>query len=208
MRMAIDKSHSRQHIIEATHRLMLEKGLKSLAMDLVAAELAMSKRTLYEIFESKHNLISEVIAFHFDSLKRRLETIFQSSPNMMVAMVEAISLQSGKMCEVTFRFFHDMDKLYPEIHNIYRTNLHKQDNGWLQIYHKGVEEGVFRKDVDAILMLRILHVQMEALKRMDPTLLGEFSLSNIYDTIAVSFLRSIGTLKGIEILENYLAKTT
>lgn len=200
------KTKSREQIIMAAYSLMLQKGLKSLTMDLVAAELSMSKRTLYELFGSKHNLIVEVIRHSFKKHRERAAEIFKNAPNTMVALADIFALQTRSMCGLSLKFFSDIDRLYPEIGTLYRSNRDEERRDWMFIHAKGVEEGVFRPNVNMELLGRMMYVQMEALKRLDPSQLGNFTLAEIYEAISTSFLRSLASVKGMEILDNHLQR--
>lgn len=196
------KNRSREDIVKAALGLMLQKGLKSLTMDLVAAELAMSKRTLYEIFGNKYNLISEVISYFFKSGREKAQKIFYEAPNTMEALAETFELMSGTMCDLTLKFFRDMDTLYPEIAKLYERNREQERIDWLNIYNRGVADGVFRPDVNMELQISMMILQMETLRRCEPSLLGNFTLPEVFKTITNNYLRCLASHKGIEILEN------
>lgn len=79
--------------------MLIDKGLKGLTMDLLASELSMSKRTLYELFDSKHNLISVTLDYMFGIIRRMSREIFQASPDIITALSEIfIFRQSCCVC--------------------------------------------------------------------------------------------------------------
>jgi AcrR family transcriptional regulator len=183
---------------------MKTHGLKSLTMDLVAAELSMSKRTLYQIFESKTQFISDVIDLFFQEHRQACADIFDNAPNTMLAVAGIFMLQCDHFKETTLSFFRDMETLYPKIGEYYRARHEEDKAHWEQIYQKGIEEGMFRSDVNCILLIKMLDVQMRAVKRSE-NILKDFTLEEIFGTITMGFLRSIATAKGGRILDKYLA---
>lgn len=70
-------------------------------------------------------------------------------------------------------------------------------NGFL----KGVEEGVFRPNIDYRIIIRLFMIQMESLKRMEENFPPDVTLLEAYETASTALLRSIATPKGLEILE-------
>lgn len=185
-------------------RLMLNKGLKGLTMDLLASELCMSKRTLYEIFGSKNQLITQTLDYLFEKINSKVAEIFETAPDTIIALTEFFRLQGQILCTFTIDFFLDMDTLYPEIKEFY---IKKRDDSYSRrenLYNKGVEEGVLRSDVNFIVTSAMFEVQMEALKRMEDRFANRFTLEEIFNSITIGFLRSIATEKGLDILDKHL----
>jgi AcrR family transcriptional regulator len=200
------KVENRSHIIDVGVNLMRERGLKSLTMDSVASELSMSKRTLYQIFESKNQFIAEVIDRFLDNHRRECTECFNAAPDTMQALADIFHLHSNHVSGVSIQFFRDMDKLYPDIGAYYRQKHDADMEHWEYVFNKGVSEGVFRTDVNYKVLLRMMEVQMQALKRTEGMFMEEFSIQEIFHTVTISFLRGIATPKGSRILDNYLSK--
>ena len=57
------KLELRNRILKAAMTEFLHKGVKSVKMDDIANTLAISKRTLYEIYSNKEELLLEVCAY-------------------------------------------------------------------------------------------------------------------------------------------------
>ena len=184
-------------------KLLLAKGLKGLTMDLLASELSMSKRTLYEIFGSKHHLIEKALDYMHSKMHALFVDIFLTSPDIITALSEMFHVQGEMLSLITIDFFHDMDTLYPEIKQVYEAKRVDHDSHWSQVYNRGVEEGVLRPDVNYPILLEMMHVQMEALKRMEDHFDGQFTLEDIFNTINGGFLRSIASEKRVRIIDNF-----
>lgn len=201
--MAPKSNLNQQQLLHSILRQLITHGLKGLTMDLLAAELTMSKRTLYEIFGSKHKLIESTLDYMFSNLHKMCVGIYENAPDTISALAEIMHLQGEMLCMLTIDFFNDMDTLYPEIHEIYkerRTHAHQE---WDYIYRRGVQEGVLRADVNHHVIREMISVQMEALKRTEDRFAGQFTLNEIYSTITTGFLRSIASEQGLRILESY-----
>ena len=76
-------NESHTDLIIAISGILLKNGLKSTTMDSVASALAMSKRTLYEIFESKKDMILKVVSYWQHQHRTKIEGIFADSKNVM-----------------------------------------------------------------------------------------------------------------------------
>lgn len=195
-----------QELLSAIHPIIVEKGLKSTTMDLIAQRLGMSKRTLYEIFESKTAMIKEVIAYHGKSSHDIMAEIIINAPNVMVAFLRIFEYHRKDMEKMNVSFFRDMDRLYPELRENYEERHEAHRQGLQELYLKGVEQGVFRDDINFNILSRMMEIQAESLKRMENLFPPEITLIEIYDTMSIGFLRSIASRAGNELLDDYLSR--
>lgn len=176
-------------------------------MDMVARRLGMSKRTLYEIFQNKSAMIIEVLEYNEEEMHRNARHIIDTTPNMMVALLKIFDLHRQTLYGMNVSFFRDMDRLYPELREAYRKR-HMESHRALQVvYAKGVEQGVFRDDINFLIVSRMMEIQGESLKRMEELFPPEITLIEIYDTMSLGFLRSIASREGNDLLDNYLRTT-
>lgn len=193
-----------KELLSAIHPIIVEKGLKATTMDLVAQRLGMSKRTLYEIFDSKTSMIKEVLANHGESQRKKICEIIDTAPNVMVALIRIFEIHRKDMEGMNVSFFRDMDRLYPELRDNYEKRHEMHREGIESLYRKGVGQGVFRDDINFLILDRMMEIQAESLKRMEELFPPEITLVEIYDTMTLGFLRSIASGKGHELLDEYL----
>ena len=180
--------------------IILEKGLKSTTMDSVAASLSMSKRTLYEIFGSKSEMIKEVLA-ELDSRSREVfAKAFREADNVMEAFIEIFKYNRDFVGSINVDFYRDMDRLYKDRREEYDRARENRHAKMLEKFHLGVEQGMFRPDVDYAVHSRVMGLQMEALKRIEELFPPDISLQRVFDSIIVGFLRSIASEKGMKVL--------
>lgn len=186
--------------------ILLEKGLKSATMDSVAAELGMSKRTLYEIFESKSQMIKEALGEMERRSQEHFVKSFSEADNVMEAFIEVFGYNRDLMKSVNVDFYRDMDRLYKENRKHYEHTRLERHERMLRMFELGVEQGMFRKDVDYRIQSRMMALQMEGLKRIEELFPQDITLQRVFDSIIVSFLRSIATPEGMKILDKWTNK--
>ena len=61
--------------LEKALALFLENGAKTLTMDDIAREFGMSKRTIYQHYKNKEELLNSVLDFHTDMVISKLKAI-------------------------------------------------------------------------------------------------------------------------------------
>lgn len=182
--------------------IISEKGPAHTTMDDVARSLSMSKRTLYEIFGNKDQMLEQVFAFFHHEYFHHVNEIFRTSDNVMEGMSRAITFHRQVMKKLNVDFFRDMD-LH---HHKYRVHYERESKHWethlLGALHKGIRQGYFRSDLEYNLVFSLLRVQMESLKRMEKYFPPEITIDKAFYVIGDSFLRSIATEKGVRTLES------
>lgn len=193
--------------------ILLERGPKHTTMDTVAARLSMSKRTLYEIFDSKEEMLAAVLRFHHRVINARNEYIQASSANMMEAMVRILLYHIESMKDLSPDFFRDMDKTYAKLRKVYdrqpdqfQEQPHSKDNEdrMHQSLKLGIAQGVFLPSLNIKMTMAVLRLQLESLKRMEEYFPPDVSFAEVLRHIMIGFLRSIATAKGIEVLESII----
>lgn len=186
-------------------QIMIENGLKGTTMDLVAARLRISKRTLYEIFESKIDMLTTALKYVSHERSAKFEHIIESADNILEAILTIFDRHQQYLAPVNVNFFKDMDRLYSMIRDPYNSHRKIREEYTNKIFMMGVEQGYFRQDINYSILYRTLEIQMESLKRMEELFPADTSLVDIYQNITRTFLRGIVTPKGQKILDRHYA---
>lgn len=195
----------KEEILVKVSDIIVRKGLKATTMDSVAAALGISKRTLYEIFDSKDRLIHETVDFMSKYQKKVFKEIYDSSANLMEAIIRIFAYQKKIITNISVEFFKDMDEMYAEIREDYNKEAQSRNLEFLKMMKIGVAENVFRNDVDFRITQILTNVQFESLKRMEQIFPPDITLEKAMEAIIVSTLRSIASSKGMKLLDEALA---
>lgn len=191
---------------EAIFDILLQNGMKKTTMDMVASTLSMSKRTLYEIFDNKEQMIKVILEHSHKNHQAELNRIFTSSDTMMEAFFLVLKLHLKIMMRASSDFIMDMDSKYAKM----RPHYDDQNNDWqrsvLEMIKIGIRQGVFSKDIKYPILVRMFNIQMESLKRMEEFLPKDVTLSEAFNTVSIAFLRSIATEQGLKVLEEIRKK--
>lgn len=195
------KDNEYQDLLRKILKIFLGKGLKSTTMDSVAAELGMSKRTLYEIFDSKSEMIKEVLQHMERENMKYVSDTFAASENVMEAFITIFKYNRDFIKSVNVDFYRDMDRLYKDKRKDFDKSRENHSEKLVQLFNLGVEQGMFRPDVDFYVQARIMGLQMEALKRVEELFPPDITLQRVFDAVMIGSLRSIASPKGMKILD-------
>jgi len=186
----------RSKYIQKALAIFKEEGLR-MSMDELAAKMVMSKKTLYNNFGSKEELLSKCIHSIFRELDKSMMLMYNDDRNAIECLVESFKEIRLFMADLSPIFLNDLQKLYPEMVSSSHTCGFGQFSEKLTMnLSKGIQEGLYREDLDikliskyfsfAVFGFYFLHVRSEN---------SSISL-NYFETIIQLNLRSLVTDKG------------
>jgi len=191
----------KRRIIEEASELFGRSGVKSITMDDLARHLGISKRTIYENFKDKEDLLIACIdSLHEEACKKK-EKIFQNADNVVDAILAMLQRSAEKTVQGHFKMMNDVRKYYSQVYKEHLSRFHADEcRNMEQSIQRGVKEGVFRDDLNPEIIALFFCRQGSNVIHGDENL-SKFPLSDIIENIAITFLRGICTAKGIEIID-------
>lgn len=199
-------------LMEAIAPIILQNGIKAVTMDNVASRLGISKRTLYEIFENKNDMICCVIKHSREKHRQKFQQILEESDDFLEMLIRLLMQHREFISSISANFLSDMDTIYREMRPFYDSLEKDNIRDFIEILNHGIEEGIIRNDINLEVHIRMLHVQMESIKRVEEIFPPEFTALDVYDNIVFSFMRSMVTARHIlhldELLKNYSIQNT
>ena len=139
---------TRQKIVKSATGLFMEHGCKRITMDDIAGAMHISKRTLYEYFERKEDLLVacfESMAANIDHRRQELVESGTSSIVLLLYMFRRISCRNYNYALV----ISDTQRYYPEIYNrFFHFNCTQISETFHDILEQAQKEGKLRSNVD------------------------------------------------------------
>ena len=182
--------------------LFLKYGLRSTSMDDMASHLNISKKTLYQYFTNKDDVVEQVMIHRHELLRHHadLQELMQKNA---IEIVQQLKHFLAK--EFNSRIpanWYDIKKYHPAVYKKLTEEEEKAKQGFLEILlDKGISEGYFRKDIDKKLQIYLLSTPLTYLG--DPELISrlEYPVYTIVCTVLDNFVRAIATEKGLKEIE-------
>ena len=196
----------REKIIQRASEMFVEFGVKSVRMDDVAQDLAISKRTLYELFADKQELlyhsISRVMRNEAEVIRAKVDIKEKGIP----ALFEIFEMMVARS-QVRTRIMENLQKFYPEVFE--RVMKENRDLGLAQLREQLlslVELGLVDTNVNIDLAVTMFYyTSMGLIRRHSKLVLPEgVSEESAYAYMVVNFFRGIATLKGVEQIDAYI----
>ncbi len=182
-------------------------GIRTVTMDMLANQLGMSKRTIYEVFKDKDELLHGVLIWMKEKQSEVMNKIFGESENIIEAIFKMLDLMSNHFRSMSPAFQMDMKRF----HNELLKNPDSRDelpyyNNNSEILIRGIKEGVFRKDIDIEITNKCL---LEVAKMSNDNSVfppDDFINKDVIRNFYINYLRGISTQKGLNLIDFYEKK--
>lgn len=197
------ESDVRERIVHAAAELFPQYGIKAVSMDEIARKISISKRTLYEYFTDKEELLVATILYNNDSMRAWADKVYTHSPTVLHVILEIYSQLIPKLKTYSERFHEDMLR-YPKAVDLLKQLRTQHANEIKEFFKLGVEQNIFLPGVSYDILSRmIIRIQEITI----PTDLAEIhTTGEIRSTVILTLIRGVCTQKGQEIFDDYLAE--
>ena len=189
----------RGRILSAAMDAFRKKGIKAVKMDDIANELSISKRTLYEIYHNKEDLLYECVCDHDAKFEKRLQTMVSEGGNTVIDILACfMKLHIEEAGQTNPVFYAELVK-YPKLMDYINERNERQRSRSRGFLQRGVEEGFFRSDIDYDITNLMVEVFMHHV--MENGLYKRFPLPVIIRNVVMVMLRGFSTEKGLRRIE-------
>ena len=198
----------RERIIEQAANMFAEQGIKSIRMDDIAKALGVSKRTLYELFEDKEELLYHSIRFMQERRMRKVEAKLKENSESLVYLFESIEMMMDNR-ELHHRISHNLHKFYPATFERVRKEA-EEDSGKIlySLIEHYIDCGLIVPTVDIRLSVTILYYTATTLVTTadNMSLPAGVSLEDALTYTIINFFRGIATIEGVRQIDEYFCR--
>ena len=195
---------TKDRILTHASALFLRNGIKSVSMDDIAADLGMSKKTLYKTFTNKDEIVLGVMSNHLCQAQGECARVADGATDAVQEMLTISAWADQQFANIHPSIFYDLRKYYPTAWALFRA--HKSGFILEQItknLRRGIAEGLFRADLDvevlARLNLALIEMPFDA-EVYPPTQFAPIRVNKVFDE---HFLLGVATLKGHRLFNKY-----
>jgi len=191
----------RERIIEGASGLFRTYGIKSVTMDSLANQLGISKRTIYEVFSDKDDLLIAVLTRMARQQKEQVKRVLDESENSIVAIFRMLEINREYFQDISPAFQADLKKYHHDvlIGKADRIDMPDYRNNQ-QVIENGIKEELFRKEINPDLVNRCLYNLGRSVMDHDLYPFELFSRRDVIRNIFINYLRGISTPKGLDLI--------
>src|SRR5690349_17173196 len=167
---------STDRVISAARKQFFTHGFRTVRMDDIAAELGISKKTLYAHFPSKTALVHAIMQEKFSEVEAELSRLKSTDEqNVETALRALLDCLQRHTAEIQPPFVRDIGRELPELFQMIETrrrDLIRRHFG--ELFEQGQKTGLIRDDMPAHLIIEILLGAVQTI--MNPPKLTELGL--------------------------------
>lgn len=189
----------RERVLQYALGEMMSRGVKRVKVDEIAADLQMSKRTLYEMFGDKENLLVECLSFHYERQQQEYRRLAEQAANPLEAYALIFNSRVDELRQMNPLFVSECRK-YDSVQRMVAEQAEERGRHAMSFVQQCVDGGWLRSDVNYELALRIFDIVGRAV--MEQELYREYGMEEVMRTLGVTQLRGLCTAKGLAVLES------
>lgn len=204
----MDKNKVKEKIIVESIVLFTKFGVRSVTMDDIAKNLGISKKTIYQHFKDKEEIILSTTQLYFENELKVMMELENNYKNAVDHLHNLTVCLRERLRNTNMSVLFDLKKYYASAWELYKKYKHDIIfNSVLNNLKKGISEGLFREDINPEILAYLRIGEIEQSFNNDNFPVDSFSLVEIHDQIFEHFIRGILSEKGFKLFETYKQKT-
>lgn len=193
----MEELDNKEKILRGAEDLFMKYGVRSISMDDIARHLSVSKKTLYQHFADKDELVVLVLKSHLERNTKEVDTILETAGNSIEELAKISACMKRNMQGLNQTMMFDMQKFHPKAWNVWIEFKQKYiRESVISNLKRGIQEGHIRPDVDPeiIAALRIELIQLSFNPDVFPR--EKFNMVEVHSQLFDHFVFGLVTEKG------------
>lgn len=195
---------SKEKILKGTEDLFMKYGVRSVSMDDIARHLSVSKKTLYQHFADKDEIVMKVSQAHCERNMKMTNGIIDSAENAIDELAKFSVMLKKQMEELNPSLLFDLKKYHSKAWSVWVDFKHKViRESVVRNLTQGIEEGHFRPELNSEILATARIVMVEA--AFDDQLFprDKFNIVEVQSQLFDHFVFGLCTEKGRKLYQKY-----
>ena len=154
------RSDLKEKILEAATPMFYQHGIRKVKMDDIAKRLRISKRTVYEIYADKEDLLLEVLQHSDEANRQKMKRLDVPGTNVIDIIILFFKQKAEEISRINPVFFEDMQR-YPKLLEFFRKRHERQGVGTQDFIRRGIDEGYFLTDINFDLVVMVADASVQ-----------------------------------------------
>ncbi|WP_162796343.1 TetR/AcrR family transcriptional regulator [Pedobacter namyangjuensis] len=199
----------KEYIVEEADKLFCQYGFKSVTMDDIAKHLGISKKTIYQHFSDKNELVNILIEDRLNCQECLTQESAKNADNAVEEIFYSLVSMNQSLANMNPKMFYDLQKYHPQAWIFFKEFKEKAlGKSIRKNLERGITEGVYREDIkiDILTQLRLDHVEI-IFNNHSHYIMDKYNIAQVMIEITEHFLYGICNDKGLNLLKNYKQQT-
>lgn len=194
----------KERIQSKARELFHQYGFKSVTMDEIASQLGVSKKTIYQYYSDKDELVDVVVRDITSYSKFLCDQNIGTSKDAIHELFQAMNVIQQVIGDMNPVMMYDLERAHPNSYKVFLDFRNKYLHDVIVAnLNRGIKEGLYRPDINIELVTRI---RLEGLmlafnQHVFPP--SKFNLAETQKSIIEHFLFGVASLKGYNLIIKY-----
>jgi AcrR family transcriptional regulator len=193
-----------EKILKTSLELFFKFGIKRVTMDDIAKELGMSKKTIYQYYKEKDDIVNQLCGIEMTRHEKKFEEVYNQSVDPIHEIMLISKNLRDMMQNVNPVFFMDLQKFHPKAFQ--QIQKFKENCAYKDIVRnikKGKEAGFYRSEIDEDFVATYRMAQIDTLMFGNFFSFDKISFTQAHELILDMFVYGICTVKGHKLINEY-----
>ncbi|MBP5999966.1 MAG: TetR/AcrR family transcriptional regulator [Sediminibacterium sp.] len=191
-------------ILLKAKELMFQNGLRQVTMDDLATQLGISKKTIYQYYKDKDDLVKAVVSFELKNHQLMCQNCESNADNAVHEMFLTMETMKEMAKTMNPGTLMELEKYFPSAFDVIKK--HKEEFFLSLIkenINKGIEQGFYRNDleVDVLSKFRLETIFIPHNLNLYP--ISKFDPIKVHTQLMEHFVYGLMTVKGYEVMQQY-----
>ena len=192
----------KDRIIETSSQMFLNFGFKSVTMDDIAKNLSISKKTIYQHFKNKTELVKDVTFYMFEKISCEIDQISKQEKHPIEELFLIKSYLLKHVKNQRNSPIYQLRRFYPQIHEeLTFKQFNKMKESVADNLQKGISQGLYRDNIKVDVITRFYFSGMQSIKNFELFPFEKFNHIELQNIFLEYHLRGIVTVKGLKVLQ-------
>ncbi|MFR9523668.1 MAG: TetR/AcrR family transcriptional regulator [Rikenellaceae bacterium] len=193
-------------IVKYARNIIVRNGVKSLKMDDVAQATHTSKRTLYETFGDKEELMFIAVKEHFDEFEINNAKTAKSAPNILIAMLIVME-EIRKNAEVNWQIRLALRNHYPKVsERLWNDKADEKRKVVALSLRAGIKQGYINNNINIDLTMNMFSYIAIGISEYNEMIdiPKDINIEDAFQEVLINYMRGISTIKGVKAIDDYI----
>lgn len=194
---------NRERIIRGAMSLFMEQGIKTVTMDKIAAFLVVSKRTIYEHFNGKEELVQACLEQFKKENDEKMEQLRAGSENSFLFLLSMFRTSFSTLQKINVNFFLDVEAMFPSHMEQVKLSKPAQIKRFAELIEESQRDGYIDDSLSPNVLSVVYYGMLSSLRNRESYDFSQNSYTEILRVLVITFFKGVAFPKGLKLIEEY-----
>ncbi|MGZ8558073.1 MAG: TetR/AcrR family transcriptional regulator [Chitinophagaceae bacterium] len=194
----------KERILIKAEELFMQFGIRSVSMDDIVNNLGMSKKTLYQYYADKDDLVDAVLNGYINLIQTDCVSCRQDASNAIHEIFITMERIMEEFNNMNPMLLYDLEKFH---FNSFRRFREHKDKFMARIIRDNIEWGIkdalYRPDINVDLLAKFRVESMMLPFNVGVFPPGKYNLASLSEEIILHFVYGLATIEGHKLIQKY-----